>query len=301
MKYIKTYEGLFSKEPKVPQAFIDKVIKTIKDGGYPNTKVVASSPVVNSSDRTTIIRSQTPIGNMLTIIQLIFDKDESRIKPLNKLVKGVIGGVEKYYSISMSVFPEDKEMKYSKYNRRSLMIGKSSWYSPKGWLPIGHYVNSVKLKDIDGIKFNLIPTAIDQLVDQVQKETVRKKDLSDFYADFTQEELVDLISDLSDILDSSPVVTKSSSYGKGYRVTFKTSFNSTTINDKEIRFRASDMIAQTVAELNSLDKRLRDGYGLEMEFSILGRSVTIEVWKEEKKSEDDGSEDVRDLSTTIRV
>lgn len=262
MKYLKTYEGLFSsEEPKIPQSFIDKVIKTIKDGGYPNTKIIPYSPSV-------IIRSETPIGGMLVVIQLIFDKHAS-----HKLIKTITKGSDRYYSININVFPEDDKINNIRGYRRTLMIGGARTYN-------------VDLKDISKIQFGLITNSIDDLVDQIDQLNKEKKDRNDFYNDFTQEELIDLVSDLADILGSSPKVEKYSSYGKGYSVRFTTSrtqIHSSRHDDKdERRFRSSDVLSQAVVELNSLDKRLKDGYGLEMEFSLHNNFIHIEIWKEEE-------------------
>lgn len=264
MKYIKTNEELFSK-PVIPQSFIDDMVKDISTkyktevikGG--NLQWKKSSDYKKDLEKVTI-RTKTTIGNIDIVLTLYKGQDTMMMdKSFISKIKTSLSTPKIRYEIF--------------YN------GRRTGYT------------HITLKEAEKKDYNMLRTkmaslsSIDRLIDDVNREREERKKEEDFYDRITVDEVKDLIADLSDIIGEYEI-NKYNDWGKkGFIINFQIKGDYLSSKSKSgILLKPTDEYLEIVKELNSLYKRLLDGYDLKMNFLIQGdytKTLTIIIKENE--------------------
>lgn len=248
MKYLKTNEGLFSKD-EIPKKLIDD-IKAIIETKYPVTIKRVSEKKRGIFDRITFT-SDTPIGSINSVITL-----------QNPYIRTETGFIESKFS--------RKILKFDVYH------GKTN------------YVNSdSKLKDWKDIDVTSVINNIDYVINRVITENKQKKELADFYGKITEGEIKDLSADLYDLIGDYKLSKTTVKGKKGFELNFETKFDfihydSHYESNKEF-YRATDQYLDIMKELNSLSKRVSDGYNLNLIYRFNERSLKVLIYERSKK------------------
>lgn len=248
MKYLKTNEGLFSKD-EIPKKLIDDIKSSIE------TKyTVTVNRVEPDKDRGIYERikfiTRTNIGNVDTVITL---------KSPNVTPTG-----------SISAKFSGKILRFEVYHGKMRYVDSDN-----------------KLSDWKNIHVNSVIHNIDYVIDRVIAENKQKKELADFYGKITEEEIKDLSADLYDLIGDY-TISKASIKGKrGFKLNFAKNFDFIHIDNNyengRPQFRPTDQLVELIKELNSLAKRVNDGYNMHLIYSFRGRALDISIYEKSKK------------------
>lgn len=260
MKYLETNEGLFSKD-EIPKKLIDDIKADIQKK-YPVTiKRLPADEKRGIFDRVTFI-TDTPIGDISAVITLTYDD----------VKKGYLG---------------------SKFARKIL---KFDIYHIKNRLS---YVGSdTKLKDWKDIDINSVIHNIDYVIQRVTTESKQKKELADFYGKITEGEIKDLAADLYDLIGYYKLSKTTVKGKKGFQLLFDlkldfidrsergilTAANQIGNDRYVVFFRPTDQHIDILKEINSLSKRLDDGYDLNLIYEFTkDRTLRVLIYQKSEK------------------
>jgi len=251
MKYLKTNEGLFSKD-EIPKKLIDD-IKAVIETKYP-TEVSREGASDNNTlgydkvvyDRVTF-KSKTQIGDVLTVLTL------RRPGP----------------SVVNDYSP-------SRFSKKIILF--EVYYDNKRYVDSDTKLN--KWKDIEVIS---VLNNIDYVIERITKSRKSKKEVEDFYTKITVDEIKDLVADIYDILGEYEI-TRTTIKGsrKGFQLVFTTPVKFVhydTNYEKGVFFTAQKKHLEVLTELNSLAKRLIDGYGLTLLYSFKNRNLKVVIFE----------------------
>lgn len=255
MKHLKLYEGFFDKykirTPKfvkgdIPKELVESVVSNLSK----KYKVSVSKPELD--DRTRLldrvkITCQTDIGNIDLVITLL--KTEGMFRG-NELNISTYFGKDRYVYIKTSMGGVDIKTGELKTNDGSKPIEKSLY----------GYPNSI----FEYIKFT---------IDRVVKSNKARSDFQEFYTELT-EDMIDLLIDLYDMIGEYKLEKKTVRGRMGFFVKFTNvpSELSQVIHEnygnKYICFKPSKEHIDLLSEIQNLYIRLKDGYGLTLEYSL---------------------------------
>lgn len=248
MKYLKTNEGLFSKD-EIPKKLIDDIKSDIE------TKyTVTVSRVESDEDRGIYERikfiTKTNIGNVDTVLTL-------------KSPNGVPTG-------SISARLSSKLLRFEVYHGKMRYVDSDS-----------------KLSNWKNIDVTSVLNNIDYVVNRVITENKHKKELADFYGKITEEEIKDLSADLYDLIGDYTISKASIKGKKGFKLNFSNNFDFIHIDNNyengKPQFRPTDQLVELIKELNSLAKRVNDGYNMNLIYSFRGRAIDVSIYEKSKK------------------
>lgn len=256
MKYLKTNEGLFSKD-EIPKKLIDDIKASIETK-YPVTiKRAPAEERRGIFDRITFT-TDTPIGNINSVITL-----------------------QNPYIRTETVGAVATRFIESKFSRKIL---KFDVYHGKT-----NYVNSdSKLSDWKNIDVTSVIHNIDYVIQRVIAENKQKKELAEFYGKITEGEIKDLAADLYDIVGDYTLSKTTVKGKKGFQLLFVSKFDfihKDNNYDRERTFyRATDKHIEILSEINSLSKRLNDGYNLNLIYEFANNTnLRLLIYERSKK------------------
>lgn len=237
MKYLKTNEGLFSKD-EIPKNLIDDIEKEIEKNYSVTVSGIKTADIVHS----VTFKTKTPIGDVDLVLNLE--------KPYNKgkLRSAIIGNniIFEFFQDGKRRFDWNYELKQLRGDQLSVVL-----------------VNITK--------------SIDHIVNRVTRDRDRKTEHESFYNIISVDEIKDLCGDLYDLIGEFTVEKA----GREYLVKFSnvTGIVATTVNNNARNItssiRPNDRMLKLLIELNSLYKRLLNGYKLTMLFSIVPNNFPV--------------------------
>lgn len=249
MKYLKTNEGLFSKD-EIPKKLIDD-IKSEIETKYSVEIVLDNSTSKNVFGKVTF-RANTPIGIVDTHITLR--------RPSVRTETGFVDA--------------------SRFSRKYLSF--RTYFGEQQYSDSDH-----RLSDWENIDINSVLHNIDYVVRRITDENTAKKETEDFYSRISVDEIKDLAADLYDILGDYEITKTSVKGKKGFQLLFTTKLdfvhNDPNYLPKETFFVPRDTNLRVLTELNSLGKRLFNGYNLFLIYAFVGRNIKVVIYERKKK------------------
>ena len=242
MKYTKTYEGFFRKS-NIPQSLIDSVVGKLSS----TFEVKVERPKIkndNVLDRVKI-SCKTKIGQVDLVLSL--QKTKGMFKS-NDLFVSCYYGKERFVSSQISMDEID-----TKTGELKSLSG-------------GERIESA----LYGYPGN-ISKFIEYTVNKVIKQNKAKKEFEDFYKKELIEEVKDLLLDLYDMLGEYKMEKKTVKGKKGFFIEFNNvpkEFIQAGEFERNWYFESSPKHMQLLNEIHNLYMRLKDGYGLILDYNL---------------------------------
>lgn len=249
MKYTKTYEGFFRKS-SIPQSLIDSVVGKLS-GTF---EVKVEKPKIkndNVLDRVKI-SCKTKIGPVDLVISM---RKTKGMFNSNDLFVSCYYGKERFVSSQISM----SEIDTKTGELKSLSGGERIESSLYGYP-------------------NNISKYIEYTVNKVIKQNKVKKEFEDFYKKELVEEVKDLLLDLYDMLGEYKIEKKTVKGRKGFYIEFENTPKELahtiygkrdhTTDYKNIYYEPSTKHMQLLNEIHNLYMRLKDGYGLVLDYNL---------------------------------